>query len=290
MSGMFHRTASAGKLLSSGKTKGRQTLGASTSRAAICGYYIKSLRTGEESAARQVAKHIADGAVARYGANAYQGRDAVLARMSGRWPMTNTLRRAGWSEPAAQDGRLVVTAEYPPGIAMPRIARVVFSFSDRDEITEVVHELVPFPDRVATDEVPLVIRGLVNDALGNNTPMCLAYVSEDGEPVLSLRGSLQFHGARQVSAWVRNPKGGLASAIQRNPKVALLYRDNDRLITMTIKGLARIEADEEIRRQVYAMMPEVEQTHDPARAGACLIIDVKSIQCLLSGEPISVEL
>jgi hypothetical protein len=38
------------------------------------------------------------------------------------------------------------------------------------------------------------------------------------------------------------------------------------------------------------MMPEVEQTHDPARAGACLIIDIKSIQCLLSGEPISVEL
>jgi len=265
-------------------------LAASIDRAAICGYYIKSLRTGEQSAAKQVAPHIADDAVARYGGNAYRGRDAVLARMSGKWPMTNTLRRAGWSEPAAQDGHLVVTAEYPPGIAMPRISRVVFSFSERDEITEVVHEMVPFPDRLATDEVPLVIRGLVNDALGNNTPMCLAYVGEDGEPVLSLRGSLQFHGPRQISAWIRNPKGGLASAILLNPRVALLYRDNDRLITMTIKGLAHIEADEEIRRQVYDMMPEVEQTHDPARAGACLIVDIKSIQCLLSGEPISVEL
>lgn len=265
-------------------------MGASTDRAAICGYYIKSLRTGEQSAARQVAPHIADDAVARYGGNAYQGRDAVLARMSGKWPMTNTLRRAGWSEPAARDGHLVVTAEYPPGIAMPRISRVVFSFSDRDEITEVVHELAPSADRLTADEVPLVIRGLVNDALGNNTPLCLAYVNEEGEPVLSLRGSLQFHGPRQVSAWIRNPKGGLASAIAGNPKVALLYRDNDRLITMTIKGLAHIEDDEETRRQVYEMMPEVEQTHDPARAGACLIIDIKAIQCLLSGAPISVEL
>jgi hypothetical protein len=265
-------------------------LAASIDRAAICGYYIKSLRTGEQSAAKQVAPHIADDAVARYGGNAYQGRDAVLARMSGKWPMTNTLRRASWSEPAAQDGHLVVTAEYPPGIAMPRISRVVFSFSERDEITEVVHEMVPFPDRLAADEVPLVIRGLVNDALSNNTPMCLAYVGEDGQPVLSLRGSLQFHGPRQISAWIRNPKGGLASAVLLNPKVALLYRDNDRLITMTIKGQAHVEGDEKIRRQVYDMMPEVEQTHDPARAGACLIIDIKSIQCLLSGEPISVEL
>jgi hypothetical protein len=75
-------------------------LGASTGRAAVCGYYIKSLRTGEQSAARQVAPHIADDAVARDG------------------------------------------------------------------------------------------------------------------------GSLQFHGPRQVSAWIRNPEGGLASAIPRNPKVA----------------------------------------------------------------------
>jgi hypothetical protein len=265
-------------------------LAASTDRAAICGYYLKSLRSGEASAARLLAPHIADDAVARYGAQAVQGRDAVLARMSGKWPMTNTLRRAGWSEPAEQDGRLVVTAEYPPGIAMPRISRVVFSFSDRDQLTEVDHELVPFPDRLAASEVPLVVRGLVNDALGNNTPMCLAYVTEDGEPVLSLRGSLQFHGARQVSAWIRNPKGGLVTAVQHNPKVALLYRDNDRLITMTIKGLAHVEADEAVRREVYDLMPEVEQTHDPARAGACLIIDIKTIQGLLSSGPLSVEL
>lgn len=82
----------------------------SPGRAAICGYYIKSLRTGEQSAARQVARHVAAGAVARYGGTAYQGRDAVLAWMSGRWPVTNTLRRAGWSEPADAGGRMAVTA------------------------------------------------------------------------------------------------------------------------------------------------------------------------------------
>jgi hypothetical protein len=60
--------------------------------------------------------------------------------------------------------------------------------------------------------------------------------------------------------------------------------------TWAIKGLARIEADEEVRRQVYEMMPEVEQTHDPDRTGACLIIDVTSVQGLMSGAPVSVVL
>jgi hypothetical protein len=36
---------------------------------------------------------------------------------------------------------------------------------------------------------------LVNDALGNSTPMCLACVSEDGQPVPSLRGT------RMVGSW-----------------------------------------------------------------------------------------
>jgi hypothetical protein len=53
-------------------------------------------------------------------------------------------------------------------------------------------------------------------------------------------------------------------------EVALLYRDNDRLITMTVNGLAHIEADEEIRRQVCDMMPEVQHwcpRRRPGRSG-----------------------
>lgn len=75
---------------------GRQTLGVPIGRAAICGYYIKSLRTGEQSAARQIAPHIAEDAVAWYGGNTYEGRDAVLARMSGKWPMKCRWSSAAW--------------------------------------------------------------------------------------------------------------------------------------------------------------------------------------------------
>ena len=259
-------------------------------RVAICNYYIKSLRTGELTAAAQIAPHIAEGVVSRFNGDTYKGRDELLSRMTGRWPMTHILRRGGWSEPAPEGDRLVVTAEYPPWISQRRISKVTFFFNDCDEIAEVVHDVVALPDRVKTNEVPLVVRGLVNDAVTNNTPICIAHINFDGEPVLSFRGSLQFFGPRQISAWLRNPQGGLATSVPENPKVALLYRDNDKLISVNIRGLAHIETDEEIRRQVYDMMPEVEQTHDPERAGACLIIDILSIKATVASQSIQVNL
>jgi hypothetical protein len=262
----------------------------SIGRVRICGYYIKSLRTGELTASQQIAPHIAEGAVSRFNEDTYKGRDEVLSRVTGKWPMTHILRRAGWSEPVDEGDHLVVTAEYPPWITQRRISKVIFSFNDRDEITEVTHELAALPPRLKADEVPLVVRGLVNDAVTNNTPICVAHIGEDGEPVLSYRGSLQFFGPRQISAWLRNPQGGLATAVPRNPKIALVYRDNDKLITVNIKGLAHIEAGEETRRKVYEMMPEVEQTHDPDRAGACLIIDIQSVKCTIATQSIQVQL
>jgi hypothetical protein len=258
-------------------------------RATICGYYIKSLRTGELTAAQQIAPHIAEGAVSSFNEKTYQGRDQVLSRMTGKWPNTHYLRRAGWSEPAEEDGHLVVTAEYPPYITQTRISKVTFSFNDRDEITEIIHEVVGLPPRLKATEVPLVVRGIVNDAVANNTPICVAHINEDGEPVLSFRGSLQFFGPRQISAWLRNPRGGLATSVGKNPRVALMYRDSPRVITVNIKGLAHIETDEEIRRRVYEMMPEVEQTHDPDRTGACLIIDIQSVKCQVASQTTQIE-
>lgn len=262
----------------------------SADRATICGYYIKSLRSGELSAARQIAPHIADNAVSRFNEDTYKGRDEVLARVTGRWPMTHILRRGGWSEAAEEDGRLVVTAEYPPWITQRRVSKVTFTFNDRDEVTEIAHDVVALPDRLKADEVPLMVRGLINDAVTNYTPVCVAHVNADGEPVLSYRGSLQFFGPRKISGWLRNPRGGLATAVASNPHVALIYRDNERLLTVNIKGLAHIEVDEEIRQQVYDMMPEVEQTHDPERTGACLIIDIESLKCSIASQSIQVKL
>jgi hypothetical protein len=56
------------------------------------------------------------------------------------------------------------------------------------------------------------------------------------------------------------------------------------------QGFAHIETDEQIRRKVYDMMPEVEQRDDPDRAGACLIIDIKSIKSTVASQSTRIEL
>jgi Pyridoxamine 5'-phosphate oxidase len=134
------------------------------------------------------------------------------------------------------------------------------------------------------------VRGIVNDAVPNGTPMSVAHVGEDGAPVLTIRGSVQFYGPAQLSVWLRNPKGGLATAIARDPRVALLYRDSARVVTVSITGHARIEPDEAVRERVYEAMSEFEQTHDPDREGACLIVDIKHLKCQVASQTTTVKL
>ena len=43
-------------------------------------------------------------------------------------------------------------------------------------------------------------------------------------------------------------------------------------------GRAHIAEDEETRRKVYELGPEVEQTHDPHQHGVALVIEVTRMQ------------
>jgi hypothetical protein len=47
---------------------------------------------------------------------------------------------------------------------------------------------------------------------------------------------------------------------------------------VSVTGRARIASDDETRRKVFELAPEVEQTHDPQRHGVALVIDVIRLQ------------
>jgi hypothetical protein len=122
------------------------------------------------------------------------------------------------------------------------------------------------------------VRGLVNGALANGTPMVLGYVDQQGEPSLSLRGSVQVYSDHELSIWVRNASGGLIRSLQKNPTVSLLYRDSKSRTTLIFKGRGHVETDEAIRNRVFELSPEVEQNHDTERTGAVVLVDVRSLQ------------
>ncbi len=133
--------------------------------------------------------------------------------------------------------------------------------------------------------VPADIVERVNMARERARPVVIGYVAEDGQPVLSLRGSVHFHSGDELAMWIRHAKGDLVTSIRQHPKVALLYRDNEDLTTYTFIGEARVCEDEPTRARVFEASPTAERDHDPERAGAAVVVRLNVVEGgSLSGE------
>jgi hypothetical protein len=240
--------------------------------------FVQSVRTGERIASKYLEPHLADDVVLDTGREQVQGKAAVLERLSGVWPSTSIYYQGGWSEPQADGAKLKVSGAFPALGAAPAGMNLTFSFNGRDQISHVQQEMVTGGPPQTVDEIPLHVRGQVNGALANGTPICVCYVDESGQPQQSLRGSTIVYGPTQLAIWLRSAEGGLNRALDHNDKLSLLYRDSKTRSTVIFQGRGRIATDEETRRRVYEMTPEVEQFHDTGRKGAALIIDVTRMQ------------
>jgi hypothetical protein len=239
---------------------------------------VNSIRTGERIASRYAEPHLADDVVLDTGREQVSGKASVLERISGVWPSTPIYYQGGWSEPVADGDNLKVTGTFPDLGAAPKAMNLTFSFNGNGKISAIKQELIAGGPPQQVDAIPEHVRGQLNGALANGTPVCVCYVDETGQPQQSLRGSTLVYSPTQMAIWLRNAEGGLTKALTTNPKLSLLYRDSKTRSTIVIQGRAHIATDEETRRRLYEMTPEVEQFHDTARNGAALIIDVTRMQ------------
>ena len=252
----------------------------SDSRVRAVEAYVQALRTGAPSATADAARYLAPEVVLRAGPQEHAGREAVVQRITGQWPMTPTLVYGAWLDPRPDGDDLTVHADFPPMGAAPATVDLRFAFDAEGRIVRIEQTTVMqgTPPPPLTDTIPVFVRGIVNSALANGTPMVLSYVDEQGRPALSLRGSVQVYSDHQLCIWVRNAEGGLIRSLQKNPSIALLYRDSRSRTTLIVRGRGHVATDQAIRDRVFALSPEVGQNHDPARNGAALLVDVQSLQ------------
>jgi hypothetical protein len=239
--------------------------------------FFRALRRGESSAAARVAPYLDPDATLESRWAQARGAAAVREHIGKRWPYTSVYEVGTWTGPHLDGETAVMTGEFPRLGAAPNAAAITLTFGKDDRIVKIVEASEPRPRAEALTTIPADVAGLVDSALANGTPVTLAHVSGEGKPVISLRGSLQAFSPTELSIWVRNPKGGLATSVATNPDVSLLYRDSKLRTTLVIKGEAHVDGREEVRRRAYELAPEAEQMHDPAREGAALIIDVTEI-------------
>jgi hypothetical protein len=117
----------------------------------------------------------------------------------------------------------------------------------------------------------------IDGALEHGASVVLGYVTADGKPSLSFRGSTLVYSADQLAVWARNPAEGLAQSVIDRPDVALAYFSpaTPGPAFLSIKGRARVAP--EANEVVYGKIPAIEQTRDPERKGVAILIDVYDV-------------
>lgn len=194
-----------------------------------------------------------------------QGPNAALARRL-RWGepqvVASEVRLAGTRQPGTRDRGLVLTLAFAgDAIALLQEQRTAAPPVDAQPI-----------------RLPADLRRRIDHALVERHPMLVAHVDEHGQPILSFRGSVQAFGDDRLALWVRNAQGGFVQAIGRNPRVALMYRDEDAKATYQFQGRARVTEDAAERQRIFDAAPAAERAHDFARLGMAVIVDLDRVE------------
>jgi hypothetical protein len=148
-----------------------------------------------------------------------------------------------------------------------------------DGIHMIQQQRVPPPPPTPRPMVlPKALRDAINTNLLDKYPMLLSYVGPDGQPVLSFRGSTQAFSEDQLAMWVRNPEGTFIRAIRNHPRVALMYRNEEKRSTYQLQGRARVSDAPADRRRIFDAAAPAERAHDFAMLGAAVIIDLDRVE------------
>jgi hypothetical protein len=192
-------------------------------------------------------------------------------------PTGELARQLDWSAPQQVGDTVRVASSRRPGTSDRELVLTLHFAGDR--IALVQQQRMPAPSPRATRVVlPEALRGMVNNALVQRHPMLMAYVAVDGQPVLSYRGSVMADGDDRLAMWIRNAEGLLVRSIRANPKVALMYRNEDTKSTYQFQGRARTSAAPEDRARVFAALPEAERAHDFAMLGVVVLVDLDRVE------------
>jgi len=203
------------------------------------------------------------------------GKDAVLKRLTDE-NTSKVYKTVSWQTPIADKYGAIQVKGTPASGAGGIIMTLLF---DGDRISAVQQQNVPGAGRPATElKLTPTIKNFVTQALADKHPMVVAYTGDDGQPVLSFRGSTQAFSDDQLAIWIRNAGGSFIKAIQKNPRVALMYRNEDTKATYQFQGRAHVASDDVTREAVYTTMTQVERDHDYAHTGVAVIIDLDMVQ------------
>jgi hypothetical protein len=203
-----------------------------------------------------------------------EGADALIDRIEN--PTMPVMSMAQWRQPTADEGSVSIVGELPTGLPLEKVLLTVVETDGR--ISQLVQEIVQATP-VPSDGIDLGedIAEFVNTAFTRGEPLILGYVSPDGRPNVSYRGTIQTHGTDALALWARNPDGGLPKAVPSHPAVSILGNDKATRAHYVFEGRARIVTDPKTRDEIFERSPEFERDLDAGKRGVAIAIELDSV-------------
>jgi predicted pyridoxine 5'-phosphate oxidase superfamily flavin-nucleotide-binding protein len=132
-------------------------------------------------------------------------------------------------------------------------------------------------------ELTPVIKELLDKALEDGTPCLIGTASKDGHPQISPKGSVAVFAKDQLCYWERAHRSSEAR-LGQNAHVVVYYRNPARKENpyragcIRFHGKARLVTSGPERDKAWELTNHEEQSKDPQKTGAAVIIDLELVE------------
>ena len=123
------------------------------------------------------------------------------------------------------------------------------------------------------------MRDLINGAFGDRMPCFVGTASADGEPQISIKGSVMVYDGETLAYWERAKRSALEN-VGANPKAVIFYRNPEKRLNWRFHGVATIHESGEVRDEVMGRTVQPELDRDPDRQGVAVLVRVERISDL----------
>ncbi len=118
------------------------------------------------------------------------------------------------------------------------------------------------------------MKELLDRALADHLPCILGTATRDGQPQISVKGSVFVYDPQTLAYWERSKRTALEN-INENPRVVIFYRNRDKRINWRFYGTATIHESGPMREEIKkrTVKEELERTGGPDGIGVLVRIE-----------------
>ena len=125
-------------------------------------------------------------------------------------------------------------------------------------------------------EITEQMKELVDRNHADGWDCTIGTVDKDGQPQLSLKGSVMVYDSETLAYWERAKRTALENVVE-NPKITVLYNNMTYRIRWRFYGMAEVHESGFVREDVMSRTVDSELERDPERLGVAVLVRVNKI-------------